>query len=154
MILTDQNCADRTAFGIKTRRHHCRLCGRVVCFLPPTPAPLPAYLVSPSTSTESVIPVSTRRQRCSTFITYEYSSSAVSTSDEKGGNVGRVVEIETIEPDLSMNGVMMEKNAPPKMKDERKKVRICRECLHVILCVLHFLFSFFSSHQIQRQRSS
>jgi rabenosyn-5 len=81
-----------------------------------------------------VIPVSTRRQRCSTFITYEYDNRTITAnSGEKGKAIGTVIEIETIEPDLSMNGVMMEKNAPPKIKDERKKVRVCRECLNVVL---------------------
>lgn len=47
--------------------------------------------------------------------------------------VGVVVEIEQVEPDLSLGGVVADVHAPPKDKDERDKVRICRECLNTVL---------------------
>lgn len=48
--------------------------------------------------------------------------------------VGVVVEIEQVEQDLSLGGVVQDVGVV-REKDERKKVRVCRECLNVVLCV-------------------
>lgn len=57
--------------------------------------------------------------------------------------VGVIVEIEQVEPDSSFGAIANEVHQP-KEKDERKKVRLCRDCLNVVLsvfCFLSFLFS-------------
>lgn len=46
--------------------------------------------------------------------------------------VGTVIEIETDEVDLSLGGMASDLRIV-KEQDERKKVRVCRECLHVVL---------------------
>lgn len=48
--------------------------------------------------------------------------------------VGVVVEIEQAEQDLSLGGVVQDAGVG-REKDERKKVRVCRDCLNVVLCV-------------------
>ncbi|GAA5868425.1 hypothetical protein JCM8547_006271 [Rhodosporidiobolus lusitaniae] len=138
------------SFGVRARRHHCRLCGRVVCFLPPTPLsayPEPSFLSHlSSTASESPAsppppppPASFRRERCSTFITYEHqvfpSPSAV---DGEKRTYGVVVEIPPVEQDLSVDGMLGSvavggQSREKEKKDERKKVRVCRDCLNTVM---------------------
>lgn len=99
-----------------------------MCYLPPT---APAFLpLSPIPDSPPPVPGSTRKERCSTFITYEYETSP-SNSGEKILR-GSVIEIETVEVGLSIKAVVNDTGAN-KPKDERKKVRVCRDCLQVVL---------------------
>ncbi|BGP38028.1 carboxypeptidase Y-deficient [Rhodotorula kratochvilovae] len=118
------------AFGVRVRRHHCRLCGRVVCFLPPTPfTHLPEHPAVPPTPDEpSPIPKPIRRERCSTFFTYE-----TQALGEEKRPFGVIVEVPPVEQDLSIDAVLGPQGAPRKEKDERKKVRVCRDCLGTVL---------------------
>jgi hypothetical protein len=165
------------------------LCGRIVCFLPPTP-PTPPPLPPPQKNTgtgvegeqeekekENKKAVPTRRERCSTFFTYvvdadDASTSSSSTTIDKtgrggvGGNEkaktlrrrkGLIVELKPIEQDPNLtveqllNGIMStdggdsvksgtiqqkkDRERHEKKKDDRKKVRVCRECLDTVLYV-------------------
>ena len=118
------------------RRHHCRLCGRVVCFLPPTPVTPAETDASPATIPFSEIPThtkATRRERCSTFFTYEQQLLSDGTGEKQP--YGVVVEIPPIEQDFSIDAVLAAPPAEKKPKDERKKVRVCRDCLNTVMCV-------------------
>lgn len=123
-------------FGVRTRKHHCRLCGRVVCFLPANVGP---NLAPPSPSTVL------RRERCSTFVTYEWSSPA---SAEKVGAfaAGELVELDEDEMGInpstsspSLASILQGASQPPKPLaadanlPRRKGVRVCRECLSIVL---------------------
>ncbi|GAA6051153.1 hypothetical protein JCM3770_002565 [Rhodotorula araucariae] len=118
------------AFGVRVRRHHCRLCGRVVCFLPPTP---PSQYPEPATTAASCdgpppVPKPVRHERCSTFFTYE-----TQVLGEEKRTLGVVVEVPPVEQNLSIDAVIGPHGVPKKEKDEREKVRVCRECLGTVL---------------------
>ncbi|GAA5938346.1 hypothetical protein JCM3775_000869 [Rhodotorula graminis] len=121
------------AFGVRVRRHHCRLCGRVVCFLPPTPVaqylePLAVTPPSADDPPSAPAPKPNRRERCSTFFTYE-----TQAFGEEKTRMGVVVEVAPVEQDLSIDAVLGPQAQVKKDKDERKKVRVCRDCLGTVL---------------------
>ncbi|GAA5888022.1 hypothetical protein JCM6882_000253 [Rhodosporidiobolus microsporus] len=120
------------SFGVRVRRHHCRLCGRVVCFLPPTP--LSQFMTSSTPDDPSAPPAPPahfRRERCSTFFTYEQQVFPPKAGEEKKP-IGVVVEIPPVEQDLSIDA-MLGAAGPVKERDERKKVRVCRDCLNTVM---------------------
>lgn len=72
----------------------------------------------------------TRKERCSTFITHEYEKMVISGEKRL---VGVTVEVEQVEKDISLENLGNSVPGGVKEKDERKKVRVCRECLNVVL---------------------
>ncbi|GAA6006398.1 hypothetical protein JCM11491_004940 [Sporobolomyces phaffii] len=153
-------------FGLWTRKHHCRLCGRIVCFLPPTPTPTPTPPPPPpppsgpgrdsNPGTPEGPPVPTRRERCSTFLTYVADDQDDVKPTKRGGTTeaprrpGTVVEVAPVEEasnaahvERVLSGLMTagaNANAsspppvtPPAARDERHKVRVCRDCLDTVL---------------------
>lgn len=159
----------QTKFGLLTRKHHCRLCGRIICFLPPTPttttqaaiSTIPSSPTTPATNINEQ-KVIVRRERCSTFFTYIVDDDAnnksvrgVEKGSEKRRRKGLIVEIAPVEEDrvsaeATLAEMMMMTSSDKKkkdkqsnseddkkrfksVKDERRKVRICRDCLNTVL---------------------
>lgn len=61
--------------------------------------------------------------------------------------MGVTEEIETVEQDISFGGIVGE-GGKDKERDERKKVRVCRDCLGVVLYVSFFLSGLSSTEKI------
>ncbi|GAA95043.1 uncharacterized protein L969DRAFT_51661 [Mixia osmundae IAM 14324] len=97
------------SFSLTTRKHHCRTCGRVICFLPPT---TPSSLLPPGTPA----PLITRSRRCSTFITFEIQPALI----QKGQRI--------IETEVDITGSIVGTRPGEKLHGA-PIVRICQDCL-------------------------
>lgn len=78
------------------------------------------------------IPAPSRKERCSSFFTCEYEG--IADGGEKKA-IGVIIELAEPEPDSSLGGVVLDATSVKSGKDDRKKVRVCRECLSVVLYV-------------------
>ncbi|KAH9821322.1 FYVE zinc finger-domain-containing protein [Melampsora americana] len=138
-------------FTVRVRKHHCRLCGKVICFLPPD------HPTNHLTS-EGLPP---RKERCSSFIRFEWDSqeliesrfsnpsnlmnekSIISNQDNK--YPGKIVELTDEEIGINTDDrhtvfdLMNKKSTAtfnptnPNLVSKPKGVRVCRECLTIVL---------------------
>lgn len=146
-------------FNVVTRKHHCRLCGRVVCFLPPNAAPTTSSrtgtpLGLDSADGESPRPLlPTRSVRCSTFVLYtrfpveQQRAAAGGSLLEKPAAAtnhlatGMLREVDLgdvptpVNPALSARDRdILESQIETKRQEEiRKGVRVCRDCLTTVM---------------------
>ncbi|PLW12801.1 hypothetical protein PCANC_13164 [Puccinia coronata f. sp. avenae] len=123
----------QTAFGLRIRKHHCRLCGSVVCFSPPW--------------------TTGQRERCSTMIRFEWEPGSPGGRTEKtlGGKVVQLSEQEmgiVDDPQAVLELISPSGSKPPPPPNPaprcppssssssfkpRKGIRVCTHCLAIIL---------------------
>ncbi|EGG03189.1 uncharacterized protein MELLADRAFT_78634 [Melampsora larici-populina 98AG31] len=139
-------------FSVRVRKHHCRLCGKVICFLP----------IDEPIHGAGEEEKQTRKERCSSFIRFEWDSeelikSRIMTNEsnsgqEKSWNLnqdqhyqGRIIELNDEEIGMSADDRqsvfdMIHKKPDPNSVPQQnpliskpKGVRVCRECLTIVL---------------------
>ncbi|WWC86709.1 uncharacterized protein L201_001586 [Kwoniella dendrophila CBS 6074] len=64
-----------STFSLSNRKHHCRLCGKIICSLQPTPKALLAVQIQLFKSDDNVnhgLPPGTRKEKCSLLLVADY----------------------------------------------------------------------------------
>jgi rabenosyn-5 len=157
-ILTDLFLGNRSSFSLANRKHHCRLCGRIICALPPTSADFLAQaqssgaprnledgisspislsdksLVNPSTG----LPIGMRRAKCSLLLVADWKTGRGQEVEE--GFVGwlkideETPRTEESKPKPSLKGRRstggLDDNSPREVMI--KGVRVCRDCWQTV----------------------